>query len=72
MDAKPMTTERNFPEELLDEHEAANWLKVSVATLRRRRLLKQPPTYAKLGASVRYRPESIRRLIEEAEQHGGK
>jgi len=58
-------------ETLLTEHQVAELLKVSVATIRRRRLLHQPPDFVKLGASVRYRRETIQRLIESAEQHMG-
>ncbi len=54
-------------ETLLNEHEVAGLLKVSVATIRRRRLFRQPPEWVKIGASVRYRPEAIKRLIESAE-----
>ena len=49
---------------LLNEHEVAKLLKLSVATMRRRRLFRLPPEWVKLGASVRYRPEAIERLIE--------
>jgi len=58
-------------ETLLTENQVAELLKVSVATIRRRRLLQQPPDFVKLGASVRYRRETIQRLIEDAEQHMG-
>ena len=51
-------------ESLLNEHEVAQLLKVSVATIRRRRLFRQPPEWVKIGASVRYRPEAVQRLIE--------
>jgi hypothetical protein len=57
--------------ELLTEHEVAGLLKVSVATIRRRRLFRQPPNFVKLGASVRYRREAIQRLIDNAEQRMG-
>ena len=63
-----MRTEK-ITEELLTEHEVAQLLKVSVATIRRRRLFRQPPDFVKLGASVRYRREAIQRLIENSEQH---
>ena len=56
-------------ETLLTEYQVAELLKVSVATIRRRRLLRQPPDFLKIGASVRYRRESIQRLIESSEQH---
>jgi hypothetical protein len=46
-------------EQLLTEHDVAKILKVSVATVRRRRLLKQPPTWIKIEASVRYTTQSI-------------
>ena len=59
-----------LPEPLLTEHEAAKLLKVSVATIRRRRLFKQPPDWVKIGASVRYQPEAVRRFIEENAQNG--
>jgi hypothetical protein len=56
-------------QELLTEREVARLLKVSVATIRRRRLLRQPPTWLKIGALVRYRREAIQLLIAGAEQH---
>ena len=61
----------NAVESLLTEHQVADLLKVSVATIRRRRLFRQPPDFVKIGASVRYRRETIQRLIESAEQHMG-
>src|SRR5262249_5142821 len=45
--------------QLLREQEVAQVLGVSVATVRRWRLLKQGPKYMKIGAAVRYRPEDI-------------
>jgi len=58
-------------QDLLTEHEVAELLKLSVATIRRRRLFRQPPDFVKLGASVRYTRESIQRFIQSAEQHMG-
>ena len=49
-------------EELLTEHDVARLLKVSVATIRRRRLLRQPPVWVKIGASVRYKPAAVAAL----------
>ena len=66
-----MANTNNQLETLLTEHQVAELLRVSVATIRRRRLLQQPPDFVKLGASVRYRRETIQRLIESAEQHMG-
>jgi predicted DNA-binding transcriptional regulator AlpA len=63
-----MTNASNAIESLLTEQEVAKLLKVSVATIRRRRLFRQPPEFLKIGASVRYRREAIQRLIEAAEQ----
>jgi hypothetical protein len=64
-----MTDLNNSLQDLLTEHEVAKLLKVSVATIRRRRLFRQPPDFLKIGASVRYRREAIQRLLESAEQH---
>jgi predicted DNA-binding transcriptional regulator AlpA len=64
-----MVNENKPVEPLLTEHQVAELLKVSVATIRRRRLFRQPPDFVKIGASVRYRRETIQRLIESAEQH---
>lgn len=44
---------------LLDEHEVAANLRLSVATMRRWRLLNRGPKWLKLGSAVRYRPEDI-------------
>lgn len=49
---------------LLNEHEAAQRLGLSVATLRRRRLLRQPPTYIKISARVLYRAEDLTGFVE--------
>jgi predicted DNA-binding transcriptional regulator AlpA len=64
-----MANANNQLDALLTEHQVAELLKVSVATIRRRRLFRLPPDFVKIGASVRYRPEAIQRLIERAEQH---
>ena len=45
---------------LLDEHGIAEALGVSVATVRRWRLLKRGPKFLKVGASVRYSAEDLR------------
>jgi hypothetical protein len=66
-----MTTTHASLEDLLTELEVAKLLKVSVATIRRRRLFRQPPDFLKIGASVRYRREAIQRLIDSAEQRMG-
>ena len=44
---------------LLTETEVAERLKVSLASIRRWRLEKRGPTFVKMGALVRYRPEDL-------------
>jgi predicted DNA-binding transcriptional regulator AlpA len=59
-----MANAHNALETLLNEHQVAELLNVSVSTIRRRRLLKQPPEPVKIGSSVRYTRVSIQGLIE--------
>ena len=54
-----MTPANKVLEELLTEHDVARITGLSVATMRRRRLLRQPPLYKKLGAAVRYHPDDV-------------
>ena len=58
-----MATIGNNFESLLNEHEVAQMLGVSVATVRRWRLFKAGPKYVKLGALVRYRVSDIERWL---------
>ncbi|MGA2183819.1 MAG: helix-turn-helix domain-containing protein [Bryobacteraceae bacterium] len=44
---------------LLDEKQLASTLNISVASVRRWRLLHQGPRFLKISASVRYRPEDV-------------
>jgi len=53
-------------EALMNEYEVARLLSISVATIRRRRLLRQPPEFVKIGGSVRYTTTAVQRLIESA------
>ncbi len=48
---------------LWDENEAAAWLKVAVATLRRWRWAGKPPTFVKIGGLVRYEPQTLIDLV---------
>jgi predicted DNA-binding transcriptional regulator AlpA len=57
-----LTSERSVC--LLDEHDVARWLNLSVATIRRWRLRRQGPTYLKLGAAVRYRQQDLRDYVD--------
>lgn len=50
--------------DLCSEREAAELLHLSVATLRRRRRLRQPPVWTKLGARVFYRRRDLESFIE--------
>ena len=51
-------------DKLDDENQAAEFLNLSVATLRRRRLLRQLPIYIKLGARVLYRRCDLLSFVE--------
>jgi predicted DNA-binding transcriptional regulator AlpA len=59
-------------EQLLTEKDVAEILRVSVATIRRRRLLKQLPVWIKIGAAVRYKPEDIAAWLESRPCGGGR
>ena len=52
-----------FSPGLIDEHEAAERLGLSVKTLRRWRWAGRPPAFVKIGRSVRYDPTVIEGLI---------
>ncbi len=52
------TFETTF-EALLNEHDVARITGLSVASVRRWRLLRQGPKYLKIGSAVRYRREDI-------------
>jgi predicted DNA-binding transcriptional regulator AlpA len=54
-----MTTTNNTLEKLLTEHDVASVTGLSVATVRRYRLLRQGPKYLKLNAAVRYRVSDL-------------
>jgi predicted DNA-binding transcriptional regulator AlpA len=54
-----METIRNAVENLLNEHDVARVTALSVASVRRWRLLGIGPKYIKIGAAVRYRYEDI-------------
>ena len=58
-------------EDLLDEHDVARITSLSVASVRRWRLLKQGPKYIKIGAAVRYKPEDISAWLESRPTGGG-
>ena len=49
---------------LINEHEAAEYLAMRVATLRRWRWSGMGPPYCKIGAAVRYDPADLNAFIE--------
>ena len=61
---EPESVAREPLETLLDEYEYAEIRNCSVATVRRDRSLGQGCPYVKTGALVRYRPQDVRRFIE--------
>ena len=61
----------NAIENLLNEHDVARITGLSVASVRRWRLLRQGPTYIKIGAAVRYKPEDITSWLESRPSGGG-
>ena len=61
----------NAIENLLNEHDVARITGLSVASVRRWRLLRHGPTYIKIGAAVRYKPEDITSWLESRPSGGG-
>jgi predicted DNA-binding transcriptional regulator AlpA len=59
MEALPSTIAQ-----LLNEREVARITGLSVASVRRWRLLRQGPRYLKIGSAVRYKAEDIARWLE--------
>jgi predicted DNA-binding transcriptional regulator AlpA len=66
-----MATLNDVLERLLSEHEVARITGLSVASVRRWRLLRQGPKYIKIGAAVRYKPEDIAAWLETRPTGGG-
>ncbi len=58
----------NSNNRLVDEHEAAARLGLTVATLRRWRWARRGPQWVKVGAAVRYAPSDIVAFIEAGRQ----
>lgn len=44
---------------MMNEHEVAVFVKMSVASVRRWRLFRKGPKFVKIGAAVRYRREDL-------------
>lgn len=64
------TTARDRLQSLLNEHDVARITGLSVATVRRWRLLRLGPEYLKIGAAVRYQPEVILAWLESRPRGG--
>ena len=47
------------PTEMMNEHEVAAFLKMSVGSVRRWRLFRTGPKFVKIGSAVRYRREDL-------------
>jgi predicted DNA-binding transcriptional regulator AlpA len=59
-----MESVHNAIEALLNEHDVARITGLSVASVRRWRLLRQGPKYLKISAAVRYRAEDLKTWLE--------
>ena len=66
-----MATMDSVLETLLNEHDVARITGLSVASVRRWRLLRQGPKYLKIGAAVRYKAEDISAWLESRPSGGG-
>jgi predicted DNA-binding transcriptional regulator AlpA len=66
-----MATANNTLEVLLNEHDVARITGLSVASVRRWRLLRKGPRYLKIGAAVRYKPEDMAAWLKSRPTGGG-
>ena len=66
-----MTTTNTSQQALLNEHDAARITGLSVASIRRFRLLKSGPRAVKINSSVRYRPTDIQDWLDSGPTIGG-
>jgi predicted DNA-binding transcriptional regulator AlpA len=67
-----MATGNNAIETLVNEQDVARITGLSVASVRRWRLLRMGPKYLKIGASVRYKPEDVSAWLESRPTGGGR
>ena len=58
-------------ENLLNERDVARVTGMSLASVRRWRLLRQGPVYIKIGAAVRYRPADLTGWLDSRPASGG-
>ena len=66
-----MATANNTLNTLLNEHDVARITNLSVASVRRWRLLRQGPKFIKLNSAVRYRPEDLAAWLASRPAGGG-
>jgi predicted DNA-binding transcriptional regulator AlpA len=66
-----MTTASNGIETLLNEHDVAHITGLSVASVRRWRLLKIGPRATKIGSAVRYKPADVKAWLDSRPTIGG-
>jgi predicted DNA-binding transcriptional regulator AlpA len=66
-----MAATSNPLQQLLTERDVARITGLSVASVRRWRLLRQGPKYLKIGAAVRYKPGDISAWLESRPSGGG-
>ena len=53
--------------EMLIEHQVAEWVNMSVATVRRWRLFRKGPKFLKIGSAVRYRRADVEAWLKSIE-----
>jgi predicted DNA-binding transcriptional regulator AlpA len=66
-----MESVRNALESLLNEYDVARITGLSVASVRRWRLLKIGPKATKIGAAVRYKPDDLKAWLDSRPTIGG-
>jgi predicted DNA-binding transcriptional regulator AlpA len=66
-----MTDVNNTLKALLNERDVARITGLSVASVRRWRLLRRGPKYLKIGSAVRYKSEDISAWLESRPTGGG-
>lgn len=66
-----MGASHNSPSSLLNENDVARITGLSVASVRRWRLLRSGPKYLKIGAAVRYKPEDVAAWLDSRPTGGG-
>lgn len=66
-----METVNKTIETLLNEHDVARITRMSVASIRRWRLLRQGPKFIKISSAVRYKPEDVAGWLESRPSGGG-